>query len=75
MIRLTREAEKLDKGGLEQIKRAHSVDFNELLDEFFINIYQWLNKAEQQKCLEDCQKVSQYADAKYNRVHRGIFGA
>ena len=68
MIRLEKEAMSLDKGGLEQIKRAHTADFNELLEDFFINIYQWLKPEDQKACLEDCTKVSEYLEQKGNQT-------
>ena len=33
MIRMEKEAMKLDKGGLERIKREKSPEFNEILDD------------------------------------------
>ena len=60
LIRLEKEYEKLDKAQLEKIKREKSAEFNELFEDFFLNIFMWMNPTNRQECYEDCEKVLQY---------------
>ena len=57
LLRLEKEYEKLDKAQLEKIKRMKSAEFNELFEEFFLNIFMWMGDDDRQECLKDCEKI------------------
>ena len=44
--RLIAEFQRLDRGGLEIIKREHSNEFNDSLMEFYLNYFIWMDEAD-----------------------------